>query len=251
MSKTQRNQRPHHRRTFLRLIGFTLIASLFASTSPTVSAQTLATEKLKIGIIGSGRVGSALGKAWLNAGHQVMFSSQHLEDDKAFVATLGSNALAGTPTDAAQYGDVLLVAVPYSALPSLGRELGNIIKDKIIIDACNPIVTRDGEMAAAARDKGAGLASSEFLPNTRIVRTFNAIPAAKMAEAASKQANFGMPMASDDASAIQIVSRLVRDAGYEPTLIGKLAMGKYLLPGTPLAGEHSAEELRKIAGELK
>jgi predicted dinucleotide-binding enzyme len=57
-------------------------------------------------------------------------------------------------------------------------------------------------------------------------------------------------MAGDDAAAIALASRLVRDAGFEPVVVGGLAMGKYLIPGTPLAGEHTPEEIRKIAATL-
>ena len=90
---------------------------------------------------------------------------------------------------------MLLVSVPYAALPGLGRDLGDLIKGKIIIDTSNPIVARDGDMAVAAREKGAGIASMEFLPGARIVRAFNAIGAARMAEAAGKSERVGMPIA--------------------------------------------------------
>ena len=107
-------------------------------------------------------------------------------------------------------------------------------------------------MAVAAREKGAGIASMEFLPGARIVRAFNAIGAARMAEAANKSERVGMPIAGDDPNAISVASALIRDAGYEPVLEGTLAaMGKYLVPGTPLAGERSAEEVRKVAATLK
>ena len=59
-----------------------------------------------------------------------------------------------------------------------------------------------------------------------------------------------MPIAGDDAEAIEIASRLIRDIGYEPVLIGGLEMGKYLVPGTPLSGEHTPEEIRKIVDTL-
>jgi predicted dinucleotide-binding enzyme len=74
-----------------------------------------------------------------------------------------------------------------------------------------------------------------------------------MAEAAHKGGDkVGMPIAGDDANAISVASALVRDVGYEPVLVGTLAgMGKYLIPGTPLGGEHSPEEIRKIAATLK
>ncbi|HUN69358.1 MAG TPA: NAD(P)-binding domain-containing protein, partial [Burkholderiales bacterium] len=130
---------------------------------------------LKIGVIGSGRIGSTLGEIWLKAGHEVMFSSLDLEHDKALAARLGGKARAGTSKEAAAFGEVLLVAVPYAALPQVGRDLGDLLKNKVVVDASNPIPARDGEMATQAREKGAGLASAEFLPGARIVRAFNAI----------------------------------------------------------------------------
>lgn len=211
-----------------------------------------ATGKLKIGIVGSGRIGGTLGGLWVKAGHEVMFSSLDLEHDKALAASLGPHARAGTPREAAAFGDVLLMAVPYSALPQLGRDLADVIKGKIVLDACNPFPARDGEIATWARERGAGLASAELLPGARIVRAFNAISYARLPEAARRQGGrIGMPMAGDDTNAITVASRLVREIGFEPVVIGPLAMGKYLIPGTPLAGEHTPEQIRQIAATLK
>jgi predicted dinucleotide-binding enzyme len=207
--------------------------------------------ELKIGVIGSGRIGSTLGGIWVKAGHAVMFSSLDLEHDKALAARLGGKARAGTSREAAAFGDVLLMAVPYAALPQVGKDLGELVKGKVVIDASNPIVARDGETATWAREKGAGLASAELLPGARIVRTFNAIGFSRMAEAAQRQGErIGMPMAGNDAAAIAVASRLVREVGYEPVLVGPLAMGKYLMPGTPLAGENTPEKIRQIAATL-
>ena len=155
--------------------------------------------------------------------------------------------------EAAAFGTVLMISVPYKAMPSVGKDLGDLLKGKIVIDTSNPIVARDGDMAEAARSKGAGVASQEFLPGARIVRAFNAIGAARMGEAHSKGGDkVGMPIAGDDADAIKIASALIRDVGYEPVLVGTLAgMGKYLIPGTPLAGERSPDEIRKVAATLK
>jgi predicted dinucleotide-binding enzyme len=207
--------------------------------------------KLKIGTVGSGRVGAALGGAWIKAGHEVMFSSLDLEHDRKLASSLGPQAHAGTPREAAAFGEVLLVSVPYSALPGVGKDLGDLIKGKIVIDTCNPFASRDGEIANWAREKGAGLASAELLPGARIVRAFNAVSYSQMAVANQRTERMAMPMASDDAGAVAVASRLVRDVGYEPLLIGPLAMGKYLMPGTPLAGEHTPEEIRRIAATLK
>ena len=236
------------RRTFLLVAGATAAAAIAGPLAALAQSGT----KLKIGTLGSGRVASGIGASWVRAGHEVMFSSLNLEADRKLAESLGAGARAGTPREAAAFGSVLLVSVPYAAMPGIGRDLGDLIRGKIVIDTSNPIVARDGDMAVAAREKGAGLASMEFLPGARIVRAFNAIGAARMAEAARKKDNIGMPIAGDDAEAIKVASALVRDAGYEPVLVGTLAgMGKYLIPGTPLAGERSPDEVRKIAATLK
>jgi predicted dinucleotide-binding enzyme len=65
-----------------------------------------------------------------------------------------------------------------------------------------------------------------------------------------KGERIGMPIAGDDAKAIAVASRLIREIGYEPVLIGGLIMGKHLMPGTPLAGERKPEEIRQIAATL-
>ena len=215
-----------------------------------VQAQSAASGKLKIGIVGTGRVGGTLGTVWAKAGHAVMFSSLDLEHDKALAASVGANARAGTPREAAAFGDVLLISVPYHALPSVGKDLGELLKGKIVIDTCNPIEGRDGETGAWAREKGAGYASAELLPGARIVRAFNAVSYMRMADAAQRTPRTGMPMAGDDAKAIAVASSLVRDIGYEPVVIGPLAMGKHLVPRMALAGERTPDEIRKIAATL-
>ncbi len=123
-----------------------------------------ANASMKIGIIGSGRIGGTLGELWSKAGYPVMFSSLDLAHDKELAARLGAGASAGTPVQAAAYGDVILISVPYSAMPQLSRDIAGSIKGKVILDTSNPIPSRDGDMANAAREKGAGLASAEYLP---------------------------------------------------------------------------------------
>jgi predicted dinucleotide-binding enzyme len=232
------------RREFLVIAG----AAFAAGALP---LPVLASEKLKVGIVGSGNVGSAIGATWVRAGHEVMFSSLHIEHDKELAARLGGGARAGTPREAAAFGEVVMISVPYHALPAVGKDVGNLLKGKVVIDTCNPFVTRDGETGKWALEKGAGLASKELLPGARLVRAFNAISAARMGSAYQEPGRVGMPIASDDAQAVELASRLIRDVGYEPVLIGGLEKGKYLMPGTALAGERSAEEIRKIAAGLK
>jgi predicted dinucleotide-binding enzyme len=238
------------RRRFLEIAG-TATAALALGGLP-FAAPSAATEKLRIGVVGSGRVGGTLGGIWVKAGHEVMFSSRDLEHDKKLAASLGPNARPGTPREAAAFGEVLLISVPYRALPDVGKDLGGLVKGKVVIDTCNPIPSRDGDIATWAREKGAGLASAELLPGARIVRAFNAISYARMGAAREQPGErIGMPIAGDDPTAIELASRLIREIGYEPVLIGGLARGQYLMPGTPLAGERTPDQIRQIAATLK
>ena len=241
------NLSSQNRRSFLVVAG----AAAATLAVGRLHAASGGDSKTRIGIVGSGRIGGTLGEIWAKAGHEVMFSSLDLEHDKALAARVGPNARAGTSREAVAFGDVILMAVPYRALPALGKDLGGALKGKVVIDATNPIVARDGEIATWAREKGAGVASAELLPGARIVRAFNAVGAARLPEIAQRQGDRpGMPIASDDANAVEVASRLIRDAGFEPVLVGPLAMGKHLIPGTPLAGERSPGEIRKIVPTL-
>jgi hypothetical protein len=234
-----------------RILKLAAAGTALALNGAPLAGRAATAGKLNIGIVGSGSVGSGLGAVWVKAGHEVMFSSRNIDHDKALAAKLGANARAGTPQEAAAFGQVLMISVPYRALPEIGKSLGGLLKGKVVIDTCNPFPSRDGEIATWARQKGAGLASAELLPGARIVRAFNAIGYSRMGAAHEQPGRIGMPIAGDDAQAIELASRLIRDIGYTPVLIGGLAMGRHLVPGTPLAGEHSPEEIRRIAATLK
>jgi 8-hydroxy-5-deazaflavin:NADPH oxidoreductase len=237
------------RRDLLKVAGVAAALGVVPLTARVALAAD--SQKMKIGIIGSGHVGSALGGVWAKAGNEVMFSSRHLENDRKLAAEVGANARAGTPQKAAAFGQVLLLAVPYSAFPELIRSLGNSIKGKVVINASNPFPQRDGEIANDARAKGVGLFDAQMLPGAHVVRAFNAVSAARMASAHEDPGKIGMPIAGDDKKAIEVASRLGREAGFEAVVVGGLDMGKYLMPGTPLAGEHTPDELRSIAATLK
>jgi predicted dinucleotide-binding enzyme len=205
---------------------------------------------LKIGVIGSGRVGGTVGTLWVKAGHEVMFSSLDLEHDRKLAASIGPRARAGTPKQAAAFGEVLFFAVPYSALPGLGRDLAAEIKGKIVLDASNPIPRRDGDMAKDALAKGAGIASAEFLAGARIVRAYNEVSYVRMREDAHRAGErLGIPLAGDDADAVKTAVRLVRDAGHEPVVVGGLARAREFDYGTPVFGRPmTAAELRQALG---
>ena len=239
------------------LLGAAAMSALaLASWSRAVSAQTGAgAGKLKIATIGAGREGSALGGLFVKAGHPVMFSSRHPEQLKEMVDGLGPLAKAGTTAEAVAFGDVVLLIVPYTAVAEIGKEHGpGLAKKQLVIDVSNPIPRRDGEeFVKTINDQGgAGLATQKALPGAHIVRAFNAIGSGQLAGLAHRQGDpAGVPVAGDDQNALALASRLIKEIGFEPVVVGGLAMGKYLVPGTPLGGVHTPAEIKQIAATLK
>jgi 8-hydroxy-5-deazaflavin:NADPH oxidoreductase len=225
------------------------LAGIFAACAlslPAAAADGAA--KFKIGVIGSGRIGGTVGELWAKAGYDVMFSSLDLEADRKLAARVG--AKAGTPAEAAAFGEVLLISVPYKALPQLGRDLASSIKGKVVLDTANPYPQRDGEMAVAVREKGTGIASPEFLPGARLVRAFNSVGFAQLGSEAHRAGEkVAIPLAADDAAALKVAIQLVTDAGFEPVVVGGLARAKDFDVGTPVYGKAlTAAELRKGLG---
>jgi len=204
----------------------------------------------RIGVIGAGRIGSAVGELWAKAGHPVMFSSLDLAQDKALAARVGHGARAGTSKEAAAFGEVLFFAVPYAAMPTLGRELGGSIKGKVVLDASNPVPGRDGEMAVAALAKSSGVATSEYLPGARIVRAFNIIGFAQIrSEAHRTGEKLAVVLVADDPAAMKVAMRLVNDAGFDAVPVGGLARSKEFDYGSPLFGKlMTAAQARAIFG---
>ena len=237
------------------VLGLAVGLSLSAALPFAALAQSSGTAPLKIATIGAGREGGALGTLFAKAGHAVMFSSRHPEQLKELVASAGPNAKAGTVEEAVAFADVVLLIVPYAAVESIGKEYGKALAaKKLVIDVSNPIARRDGEEIVkwANEQGGAGLATQKLLPGVHLVRAFNAIGSGRLAEDGRKTGDkVGVPIAGDDPEALALATRLIKEIGFEPVRVGGLAMGKYLVPGTPLAGEHTPAELEKIAATLK
>jgi 8-hydroxy-5-deazaflavin:NADPH oxidoreductase len=232
-----------------------LIATVFAAAlsmlTQAADAPTPKTQNpMKIGIIGTGDIGGALARHWGAAGHQLLISSRHPEQLQALAKEIGPNVKVGTPREAAAFGDVVLVSVPYHATAQVGRDYAKELKGKVVLDTGNPYPSRDGEMAVRDRQRGTGVASAEYLPGTRLVRAFNAFNAGPLLrEAFRKPARIGIPLAADDADAMKIAEQLVSDAGFDPVPVGKLARAREFDYGTPVyVRGMTAAELRK---ELK
>src|SRR5437762_5324939 len=187
---------------------------LFA-TIAAVSFPALAQSKpLKIGIIGSGRIGTTFGGLWAKAGHEIMFSDRDAENAKRAAESAGGKARAGTVEEAVAFGDAVLIAVPYGALPAIAQQVGEKLKGKVVMDPNNPVPSRDGELGAQAKEKGAAVSTAAILPGAKLVRAFNSWGYATMAREANRPApRMAIPVGADDAGARKVGLQLVQDAG--------------------------------------
>jgi predicted dinucleotide-binding enzyme len=217
------------------------------SISPAQAQQQAEDQSLRIGIIGTGRIGGALARHWVAAGHEVFMSSRHPEELEPLAAELGPRAHVGMPCEAAAFGTIVLVSIPYGAMPQIGTDCAEQLEGKIVLDTSNPVENRDGAMALEAQRKGAGIATAEFLRGTRVVRAFNCIPAAALANDGNRQPErIAIPIGGDDAEAIRVAERLVSDAGFDAVVVGSLADTRRFDLGQPLAsGQFTAAELRQ------
>ena len=224
------------RRAFLTLAAIAAVAPAFAQK-----------KAMKIGVIGSGRIGSTIGGLWVKAGHEVMFSDRDPEQVKRAIAELGPRARAGSVQEAVAFGDAILIAVPYMALPAIRDQVGAQLKGKVVIDPNNPVPNRDGEMAVGAKEKGAGVSTAALLPGARIVRSFNSWGYATMAREANRPApRMALPVAADDAGALKLGMQLVSDAGFDPVNAGSLAASKAFDLGSSVSGRVlTAAEMRQ------
>src|SRR5258708_3541827 len=106
---------------------------------------------VKIGIIGTGHIGGTLASLWVKSGHEVLLSSRHPDELKSLAQSLGPQARVGTPHDAAVFGDVVLLSVPYGATPQVGHDLAHELAGKIVLDTGNPYPARDGTVPVGPR----------------------------------------------------------------------------------------------------
>jgi len=186
---------------------------------------------MRIGILGAGMIGGTLGRLWRKAGHDVRFGTRHPEEIEALTQEL--KAAAGSPEEAVAFGEVILLAVPLGAVPTLGPKVAASLRGKVVLDAANAYPSRDGEYAraASAHPDGSSAWVAMHVPGARLVKAFNTVYFKTLQERAHV-GNLGIPLASDDPEALRLTQTLVKDAGFTPVVVGGLANGKRFEPGT-------------------
>jgi 8-hydroxy-5-deazaflavin:NADPH oxidoreductase len=204
---------------------------------------------MHIGIVGAGMIGSTLAKLWAAAGHEVRLASRHPDALQPLVKKLGARASSGTPAEAAQFGEVVMLTVPLKAVPDLARDLAPLLAGKVVLDTGNAYAQRDGDIAREATrhpQGSAGWAAAKF-PKARWVKAFNTVYYKVLEKEAHRAGDrVGIPLAGDDRDALETAARLTRDAGFDPVIVGGLARGKEFEPDTrPYNSGMSGQELRR------
>ncbi len=185
---------------------------------------------MNIGIIGSGNVGSALGKIWGKGGHEILFSSRHPENLKGLAESIGNNVCYGSPAEAVKFGDVVVLAVPWLQVENALKSAGPF-NGRILIDCTNPLKP-DGSGLAVGYTTSAGEEVAMRARDARVVKAFNTTFAALMS---SESRMFGSMkptgfFCGDDDSAKAAVSDLIKETGLEPLDVGPLRNARYIEP---------------------
>jgi predicted dinucleotide-binding enzyme len=209
------------------------MAGFLLAGLPALNAAAAA--PMKIGIIGAGHMGGTLAELWAKAGHEVMIASRHPEELEAQARAIGPSVHVGTAQEAAAYGSVVVIAVPYGQWPQISGQIKSETVGKTVIDLTNPYPERDGPMAEQARKEGTGVADPKYLPGAHLVRAFNSIIYTNLGRLAHREGDpVAIPVAGDDADALAVTNQLVRDAGFEPVMVGPLSSARRFDVDTPV-----------------
>jgi predicted dinucleotide-binding enzyme len=191
---------------------------------------------MRIGIVGAGMIGATAAKLFAEAGHDVAISnSRGAASLEALVAEIGPRARAMSVDDAARFGDVVLLAVPWrkpEALPS-----ADAVKGRVVIDAMNPYA--EGGGMEDLRGRTSSEHTQQRLPGARLVKAFNTMYFKQLAGNGRKDLptleRHAIFVAGDDAEAKQVVMKLIEDIGFGPVDTGPLVDGgAKQQPGTPI-----------------
>lgn len=176
---------------------------------------------MKIGVIGTGRMGSGLGRRWARAGHEVRFGSREIDKAQELAASIGFGAGAGLYADAAAFADVLLIATPWQVTRQVLESLGPL-NGKIVIECTNNFQGDYGEGSTSEQ-------VASWIPDAKVVKAFNTVFSQILHTDPETQTERGtVLMAGDDTSAKMTVATLIRDAGFDAVDAGPLANAHFL-----------------------
>jgi predicted dinucleotide-binding enzyme len=192
------------------------------------------TTQKHITILGAGKIGLALATLWARAGHVICLGVRHPEKLSSIQQTLGTNVTVKKVKQAAAENEIIVLAVPYAAIPELIAEIKTVVSHKIIIDATNPFgISPEGHVISTL---GSNITSGSYmaslLPESKIVRAFSHIMEELLVSRGTKHPGlFAVAIAGDDLKAKEVVALLVKDTGFVPVDIGTLAESAPLDPG--------------------
>jgi predicted dinucleotide-binding enzyme len=205
---------------------------------------------MNIGLIGAGNIGATAARNFLNAGHTVALSNSRGPDTlQDLIDDLGPNAQALTTEKAAEFGDVVMEAIPYGHVESLPADA---LAGKILISASNYYPQRDGEIDFDGQTQIGRLAA--MLPDTRVVKAFNTIYWEHLRDQGDPSRPMDerrvIPLAGTDDEAKEIVATLIDDVGFAPLDLGSLRDSRRMEPGQPIYNQSlTRPEARERLGE--
>jgi 8-hydroxy-5-deazaflavin:NADPH oxidoreductase len=177
---------------------------------------------MKIGLFGAGNVGGALGTSWVKAGHDVFFGVQDpaAKDTQALVGRLGSRARAGTLQEAASFGEVVVIALPWQAAFDAVPKLN--LSRKVVIDCSNPPAALPGGAASGIE------VLARLAPGARFAKAFNITGAGNIANPAYADGKLAMFFCGDDKDAKRTAESLIKATGFEAYDLGPLANARLM-----------------------
>lgn len=183
---------------------------------------------MRIGVLGTGRVGGILGTRWAAKGHTVVFGSRNPESEKAkqLVEKAGQGATVGSFATAARDADVIVLATPFDAAPALLAELGDL-GGRPVVD-CSNALKPDLSGLVLGGDTSAAEQIAGWAVNGKIVKAFNTVSAATMNQPVYQGQSASLFYCGDDKESKSTVRQLIADLEFEPVDAGPLRLARYL-----------------------
>jgi NADPH-dependent F420 reductase len=181
---------------------------------------------MKIAVIGTGNVGSALGGSLARAGHEVTFAARDAAKS-ARVAEIAGATAVDDPVEAARTADIVVLAVPYAAVADIADELAPVVEGKVVVDPTNPLTPDYSGLATAGGPSGAERLADR-LPGANVVKAFNTLFASVQGDPQALGTQVDALIAADDAQAAESVDALASSIGFRPVNVGPLAAAREL-----------------------